>query len=64
MLKKFSRTILGPRGKKTVQIRYEEEFNHIFALVESPRIEQQEVFRSFERYIEVNFSSSEAAIGS
>ena len=31
--------ILGPQGKTTVKIRYDEEYNNIFALVGSPRID-------------------------
>ena len=43
-----------------MKIRYVEEYNNIFVLVQSPRIDHKE---SFKRYIEVTFSCSEAALG-
>ena len=45
----FSTTRLDLQQKKAVKIRYEEECNNIFALVASPRIDQEKV-KFWQRY--------------
>ena len=49
-------------GEESLEIRYEEECNNIYALVGSPRINQEEVeaLKGIFKLVLVSFSCSEA----